>query len=247
MNHPEGISMEPVPAASVDQKSVAAVLASLVASYPRADFAADVGLLLEAPELTLSDELRALLREALADPVALDRWRSDYIDLFDRGASRNPVHETEWARDRSLGKATELADIAGFYRAFGVELGGDGLAREMADHLAVELEFYGILLLKERYLLQVGDEDGVAIVRDARRKFLQCHLGTFAGAVATLPDVAGHPVFGPVFRWCADQVAADCLDLGANPVAVTRPDGAVENGGQEEGGTCCGALGRSLA
>jgi TorA maturation chaperone TorD len=230
-----------MPVENLDRKSAGAVLASLLASYPSASFAADAETLLADPDLVVPEELRALVAGLCADTQQLDALRSDYIDLFDRNASQNPIHETEWSRDRSLGKSTQLADLSGFYQAFGVELGAEGGPREMADHAGVELEFYAILLLKERHLVHAGDADGVEIVHDARRKFLDAHLGTFLGALADLPAVADHPHYGTFFGWCRDLVAADCKDLGVTPTVVSRPDGKAV----EEDILCCGALGRS--
>jgi nitrate reductase assembly molybdenum cofactor insertion protein NarJ len=226
-------------AENLDHKSSAAVLASLISSYPADSFSVDVQALLADPSLSLPSDLRKILTSLCEDSQLLNAQRSAYIDLFDRGAAQNPIHETEWSRDRSLGKATQLADLAGFYKAFGVELGATGATKEMADHVAVELEFYAILLLKERALAQGGDTEGVEIVHDARRKFLKAHLGTFIGAVAALPDVAAHPTFGPIFKWCDELVAADCGDLGVTPTIVSRPDGKPVG---EEDVVCCGVL-----
>lgn len=232
--------MMPTHAENLDRKSASAVMASLLASYPGPGFCADAATLLADPALLLPQDLRALLAELCADSRKLDALRSDYIDLFDRNAAKNPIHETEWSRDRSLGKPMQLADLAGFYRAFGVDLGAEGTPKEMGDHAGVELEFYAILLLKERYLAQTGDAEGVAIVHDARRKFLDAHLGTFLGGIASLPAVADHPSYGLFFSWCAELVASDCRDLGVTPTLVGRPDGTVV----DDDVLCCGALGR---
>ena len=42
-----------------------------------------------------------------------------------------------------------LADLAAFYRAFGLELAAD--AAERQDHLCIELEFMSVLAAKEGY------------------------------------------------------------------------------------------------
>jgi nitrate reductase assembly molybdenum cofactor insertion protein NarJ len=53
-------------------------------------------------------------------------------------------------------KATELSDIAGFYRAFGFEMNQEG-DRDMVDHISVELEFYSLLMMKYLYLNKAND------------------------------------------------------------------------------------------
>ncbi len=56
-------------------------------------------------------------------------------------------YETEYTTPDALYKAHQLADIAGFYRAFGLEMSTEN--RERPDHLAAELEFMHFLALKE--------------------------------------------------------------------------------------------------
>lgn len=149
----------------------------------------------------------------------IEDLRADYIDLFDRAADDNPLSETEYG-GRGTAKGSELADIAGFYLAFGVRpLEGGGLI----DHLAVELEFYGWLSAKEEQLRSQGDRAGIEVVRDGRRKFLGEHLGRFVAAVAARPGVAGHRFYGPALAWCADLVRRECAALAvAPPLAVHR-------------------------
>ena len=53
----------------------------------------------------------------------------------------------ERVRSHGMGKGNTLADIGGFYQAFGLTL--DRGIHELPDHIAVELEFYGLLLLKQ--------------------------------------------------------------------------------------------------
>lgn len=65
-----------------------------------------------------------------------------------------------------------LADLTGFYKAFGVE------SKSMIiDHLAVECEFMAALLLREAYAESSGNKEMYEIVRDAQKKFIKDHLG----------------------------------------------------------------------
>jgi TorA maturation chaperone TorD len=81
-----------------------------------------------------------------------------------------------------------LGDIAGFYRAFGLDV--SDRVRERVDHISVELEFMAFLVYKEAYAQstlpvgqgQAGDEKPASggraeICREAQRKFLNDHLG----------------------------------------------------------------------
>jgi hypothetical protein len=116
-------------------------------------------------------------------------------------------------------KTAELVDLAGFYQAFGFEF-GQSTRKDMLDHLAIELEFYALMLMKEAALVELGNQEGQEIVRDARLRFLKEHLGSFPGAVSRRPGVAASPLYGPILRWCALQVEAECRKQGVVPLAL---------------------------
>jgi hypothetical protein len=71
----------------------------------------------------------------------------------------------------SGGKPFQLADIAGFYRAFGFEVSG-----ERPDHIVPELEFVALLCAKEAYARVCGEEEGAEVCRRGREAFLLEHL-----------------------------------------------------------------------
>lgn len=160
---------------------------------------------------------------------------AEYIALFENGAQRCPIHETEYGRMRGMAKGNELADIAGFYTAFGLERADAPAAKQMSDHLAVELEFYGTLLARQAALESRADAEGVFVVEDARRKFLVDHLGRLAGAVASQPAVQASQAYGPVLAATAALVRAECERLGATPAPLDFFAAAAE---PEE--LCCG-------
>jgi len=192
------------------------LVASLITSYPDESFTAQLGRVMS--EADLPERLRADLDRLVSDVDALNDMRSEFIDTFDRGKESNSLYETEYGRERAMVKGGELVDIVGFYRAFGFETGGEGVKAEMHDHVAVELEFYALLLLKEAALSESGDADGVAITRDARGKFLRDHLGTFTSAILKRPGVVASPYFSQVFGFVNTLVATECATLGVEAV-----------------------------
>lgn len=188
------------------------VLASTLTAYPADDWADSIPKLLEACDEAIPDGLGKKIRE-ICKPEALADLQSEYIDIFDRGQSANPLYETEYDRRRAMAKGSDLSDIAGFYRAFGLEIDSESPIREMLDHVAVELEFYALLAMKHLYLTEVGDAEGLAIVSDAQKKFLQTHLGRFVASIAERPGVQESPMYSAIYHWCADLVAEECRRL----------------------------------
>jgi nitrate reductase assembly molybdenum cofactor insertion protein NarJ len=209
-------------------------------AYPDDEFVATLPHLDSAA--LIPEPARHLLERARRDGV--ESLRARWIELFDSGKKRVPLYETEFGRMRGMSKGHDLADLAGFYRAFGVAL--DPSAHEMLDHLSIELEFYATLLAKEAVLIEDDDGDGIGIVSRARRAFLSDHLGAFAPAVAS--RLESEDVYGPLLAACAAAVAAECEGFGIEPSPLEyHLDGRVEDD------ACCGAgappisLGRASA
>lgn len=212
------------------------VVASLLTGYPDGSFREHAPMLLGDEGIELPGSVRGLIEKFSETEEKLDDLRSEYLSLFDSGRGVAPLYETEYGRQRAFFKANELAALSGFYHAFGFEQGGEGTAREMPDHLSVELEFYALLIMKEAHLSDTGKADGVEIVREARKKFLKEHLGKFLPALLARPGVAESESYGPILRFCRDLVTAECGQLGVTPDSVSWVDGE-----QEAGEVACGA------
>lgn len=96
---------------------------------------------------------------------------SEYTELF---VTRMlcPPYETRYVK-AGFNKSEVLADIAGFYNAFGFSLAGT----EMADHVAAETEFLSLLSLKEAVGIEEGLEEMVEVCAHAKKRFLEEHSG----------------------------------------------------------------------
>ncbi len=105
-------------------------------------------------------------------PISLLDLQAEHRRAF--GLTGSLCYETEYGLPHEFRQSQEMADIAGFYRAFGFDVGG--AIHERPDHLATELEFMHILTLKEAYALSSGQLDRADICVDAQRKFLRDHL-----------------------------------------------------------------------
>ncbi len=134
--------------------------------------------------------------------------------------SECPPYELEYRTAEVFQQAQTLADISGFYRAFGFEAGGPLVER--ADHVVAEWEFLAILSLKES--LAPSDEDAECC-RVAQKTFLAEHAAVWMPAfferirrlddrsfLASAADLADR-----VLRaWCADlkvSIGPDWLEL----------------------------------
>ncbi|MDP7275063.1 MAG: molecular chaperone TorD family protein [Planctomycetaceae bacterium] len=87
-----------------------------------------------------------------------------------------PLHETEYLDERFTSqKSQSLADVAGYYRAFGLKPSPQ--QQERPDHVALELEFMATLAGLERQAAATDSEDQLADrCREAQRSFLATHL-----------------------------------------------------------------------
>lgn len=166
-------------------------------------------------------EVREALASLGASLAATDAGaiESEYVFLFDRQV-RCPPYEGGYGDAASLaGKATSLADVAGFYTAFGLEPSAEQADTE--DHIVAELEFMSALALKEAWALGENHAEGLAVTRAAQVAFLTDHLGrwaeTFAEELATATPL---PYYHAVARVLAAWVRSDVGALGAAPRRV---------------------------
>jgi DMSO reductase family type II enzyme chaperone len=135
-------------------------------------------------------------------------------------------YETELGLPHEYRQSQEMADIAGFYRAFGFNVGGK--VRERPDHISAELEFMHVLALKEAFAAESGIVEHIEVCADAQRKFLKEHLGKWVGLFAeSLARSAEAGLYVSLARFAAAFVLADAERLGATverrPLAGVKP------------------------
>lgn len=130
-----------------------------------------------------------------------------------------PLYETACGIGDPFQQSQALADIAGFYRAFGLEM-AEGAA-ERVDHLAVELEFMHYLAYREAYALEHHGRDRARLIREAQRRFLQDHLERWGPVVARAVAARADGVLGAAARLLERFLAAEAKQwrLAPSPVA----------------------------
>jgi TorA maturation chaperone TorD len=135
--------------------------------------------------------------------------------------------ETEYGADNAYHQPQQLADISGYYLAFGLRAATASDVR--ADHVACECEFMDVMNRKEAFLLATRmDDETLDVTRQASRAFMRDHLGQFGRAFATrvmVEDSGGF--FGVLGATLAELLEAECqrLALASGPVDLAvRPD-----------------------
>lgn len=153
----------------------------------------------------LPDPVRATLSAfvEVLDGATASSLEERYCEVFTHVHSGDcPVYETDYGPPDVWRQSNQLADIAGFYRAFGFDPVG-----ERPDHAAVELEFLHVLAYKESWAAAQADEAHADLCRRATAAFARDH------ALAWLPALAGRIEMlagdGP-YAACARMLNATC-------------------------------------
>lgn len=168
-------------------------------------------------------ELQAL--RAARQDVDPERLAPVHFVLFEGTVLCSP-HETEYIRD-PFAKATQLADIAGFYAAFGLQV--STVNQTTPDDICTELEFMALVTRREAYALVQDWDEQASVCRTAARTFMDAHLGRWINAfTADLCEQAGtaaetrdDPATGTWFHAVAEllrvAVGADLMAQGVHP------------------------------
>jgi DMSO reductase family type II enzyme chaperone len=155
-------------------------------------------------------------------PLNLREMEGGYNRIFAMGLLC-PHHETFYNTPHVFMKSQELADIQGFYKAFGLILAEE--EKEQADFIGTELEFMHVLCFKEYHSIGKGEEDKAELCREAQAKFLEGHLGTWAEAFSKTLSAAAHmDYFVTLGRLLEEFVDFDCQYLGITPKRVQLPE-----------------------
>jgi len=151
---------------------------------------------------------------------AFEEFRDAYTAAFGHAARGScPLNEIEYGDIKAdpLFQPHRLADLAAFYRAFGLEVAED--AGERQDHISLELEFLCVLAAKEAYALEHQlDSDCLAQCRNAQKKFLREHPGRWLPAFSRrLAAATQQPALCELAVLTRRFIESECARFGVEP------------------------------
>jgi DMSO reductase family type II enzyme chaperone len=158
-----------------------------------------------------------------------------YLAAFGHAARGScPLNEIEYGDIKAdpLFQPHRLADLAAFYRAFGVEVAED--AGERQDHICLELEFMCVLAAKEGYALDKQlNAAQLGQCREAQAKFLREHLGRWTPAFSRrLAAATQEPSLTVLAAFTRAFVESDCarfkVGSGSEDLLLRPVDEAAE-------------------
>ena len=153
--------------------------------------------------------------------------REEFTDAFGHIVSTDcPPYEGEYGQAHIFHKSHSLADLSGFFKAFGLE--PDPGLKDRLDHISVELEFMHFMSLKEAHALRQRHGNAkVEICRKGQRSFLEQHLGYWACSFAgRLSELAGGGAYASLARGLDYFVRAEMLarELPVGPRLPVVPE-----------------------
>jgi TorA maturation chaperone TorD len=223
----------------------------LLLDFENQDLARDAADLLrdEAPAVPLGCgelpsealDVRALLLETIRP---IEDLRAEYDRVFGLVPAREcPPYETEYhPSSETFFRSQQLADIAGFYRAFALD--PSRAEPERPDHVALELEFMAFLLLKKRLALASGapEEDiaeRVSLCDEVERTFFRDHLAWWVPSFTTgLRRKAGSGFYAVAGRVLAALLPVERARFGLEAPRLSLPASLIER--PEEQAGCAG-------
>ena len=155
--------------------------------------------------------------------------RREYDRVFDASAglqcAPNETAHTPDSPQEAWTRTYQLADIAGFYRAFGVQIAPGS---ERADHIAAELEFMHLLAIKQAFAETSGERDRARICREAAALFLRDHLDRWCTRLRDrLAEIDAGGPYGQAGALLAGFVDLDTLAIGPAPAHRPHPNPAL--------------------
>lgn len=177
----------------------------------------------ETPLPEICRALKSTIEQLRGAGATLDdpfrQLEDEYAALFGHAVRGTcPPYELEYGPGEIVQRAPDLADIAGFYNAFGLEMAADS---DRPDHITAECEFMSLLCLKEAAANEAGRTECAEQCRSAQRSFLKDHLSCWLPALTQRMTERAEPGFYlNLARFSRAFIEFEChrFDLPLGPV-----------------------------
>ena len=155
--------------------------------------------------------------------VSQDDLKIEYGRIFGHTPNSDfPLYETMYGKENIFQQSSELADIAGFYKAWGLDISS---GTERIDHISTELEFMGFLCMRQAVSTD-AELEMLQSINDSQKEFMQDHLGRwsllFAEALSKKTDSEFFRKSAELF---IDFIESEITNLDAKPARYRSIDG----------------------
>ncbi len=166
-----------------------------------------------------------LLESARASIVAAsvggaDSLQSAHRVLFPAVESQDaPSYQTAYSKRDVFRQGQVMADVAGFYRAHGLNVGGS--IKDRPDGIGPELEFLGFVAAKQARALADGLVDMADVCLDTQKSFLRDHIGAWGPEYGRrMAAVSHHAFYVALGEFLAAWLESDMVRLDVVPVEI---------------------------
>lgn len=179
--------------------SRAAVLqfASLALQPPSNDVIEEMRNLIAALPEDAASDASAILDVPLAD------WEPEFFSVL--GPAGCPICESSYERAAQASRGPMLAEVAGFYEAFGY---APDRLREVPDHAAMELGFLSFLAMKVAFARFESQAEAASVAAQAYSDFYRQHLAGWLPACADALLETGSKQYSGIAAWVRDALRA---------------------------------------
>ena len=143
----------------------------------------------------------------------------EYEAVFGYCASKNcPPYETEYCALKDIHfRSQQMADVAGFYRAFGLK--PSAKVHDRFDHVSLEAEFMAILITRQLHALHQNlCAETVEVCSEAQRTFFRDHLGWWLPAFGVRLMNEASAFYKVVGQFICAFIPAERAILGLPPI-----------------------------
>ena len=143
-----------------------------------------------------------------------------YASVFGHCASKDcPPYETEYCGLKDIAfRSQQMADVAGFYNAFGLRISPQ--ANERVDHVSLETEFMSVLITRQLHAVQGNlPLEAEHVCREAQRMFFKDHLAWWLPAFGRRLTKSGSGFYMMLGQLICAFVPAERAILGLQPVS----------------------------